>query len=239
MTDFGAIEQYADFVAQDRFRNGLHYPAVIPVDTTHQRILDIGCGDGRLPRILAARGARVAGYDIAHEKIAEARAQEARQPLGIDYDVATPQTFRHPLVFNHATSVMVLPYAPSPEDLAAFFQSAYRNLLVDSRFTSVLFSPSFKAFGEDLGSRRFNKLEGDQVEVEFIDPASKQTQFTSVLHQYSVDQYEQAAREGGMTPAVWSKLFATRQAIEALGEAFWEPVHREQPYAVFEVRKER
>lgn len=48
-------------------------------------VLDAGCGEGRSSRHLAKHGARVAGVDISSGMLAQARAVEAQQPLGIEY----------------------------------------------------------------------------------------------------------------------------------------------------------
>jgi SAM-dependent methyltransferase len=52
-------------------------------------VLDAGCGEGRSSRQLAVRGARVTGIDISREMIAHALSQEAENPLGISYQVAS------------------------------------------------------------------------------------------------------------------------------------------------------
>ena len=243
MTNFGEIKDYKPYVEQDPFRNGLHYPAVLQkLGNLRRRILDAGCGDGRFPRRMAEQGAQVTGYDRSPERIEEALAEEAKHPLGIQYHVATPQTFaedehfQEP-TFDDATSVLFLPYAPSVDELRAFFRSTTQQLLEERRFISVIFNPLFSAFGKDLGSRRFTKLKGNDVQVEFIEPSSHTTQFTSVLHQYTREEYEQAAVEGGLQPDVWEKLYATREAIEQMGEPFWEDCHKEQPYALFVARR--
>lgn len=44
------------------------------------RVLDVPCGNGRLSFELAKRGLRVTGVDISEEFIAEARANQAKQP---------------------------------------------------------------------------------------------------------------------------------------------------------------
>jgi 2-polyprenyl-3-methyl-5-hydroxy-6-metoxy-1,4-benzoquinol methylase len=55
-------------------------------DVTGRQVLDAGCGEGYLARVLAARGARVTGIDLSPRLIARAR---SRNPGGaIDYRVA-------------------------------------------------------------------------------------------------------------------------------------------------------
>jgi SAM-dependent methyltransferase len=49
------------------------------------RVLDLACGQGRVSRELARRGARVVGIDIANGLLDKARAVEQRHPLGITY----------------------------------------------------------------------------------------------------------------------------------------------------------
>ncbi|MFQ6078163.1 MAG: class I SAM-dependent methyltransferase [Thermodesulfobacteriota bacterium] len=56
-------------------------------DVTGLRILDAGCGEGNLTRMLAQRGAKVIGVDISEEMIRIARQKEAESPLGIEYVV--------------------------------------------------------------------------------------------------------------------------------------------------------
>src|SRR5258706_7134852 len=89
------MKNYADYIKADPFRRALHFPTVEEVlgDLNNKRILDIGCGDGLFPRLLAERGASVVGYDMAPQKIAEAQAQEDAQRLDATFVVATPHTF--------------------------------------------------------------------------------------------------------------------------------------------------
>jgi 2-polyprenyl-3-methyl-5-hydroxy-6-metoxy-1,4-benzoquinol methylase len=61
---------------------------VLPRTIRGSRVLDVACGSGRATRGLAQLGATVVGVDLSSALIAEARAREASDPLGIDYRVA-------------------------------------------------------------------------------------------------------------------------------------------------------
>jgi SAM-dependent methyltransferase len=62
-------------------------------DVSGQRLLEVACGQGRVARELARRGAHVTGVDISAALLAKACAYEAARPLGITYahaDVTDP-----------------------------------------------------------------------------------------------------------------------------------------------------
>ncbi len=67
--------------------------AMVP-DWRGKRVLEIGCGTGRITEFLASRGAMVTATDIAEEMLAVARAR-----LGDRSDIETPE-FRVMSVFN-------------------------------------------------------------------------------------------------------------------------------------------
>jgi len=240
MSDYDQVTNYTNYIEDDPFRRGLHFPAVEEVlgDLDKKRILDIGCGDGLLSRLLAERGAAVVGYDRARRQIAQAQARVGAPGLDATFVVATPQTFSHEGTFDAATSVMVLQFATSPEELAAFFRSASRHLGSGGRFISVVLNPLFSAFGENFVIRRWTKLEDNNMRSEFLDRASGRVEMTVEVHQYTSEEFERAAISGGMKPMAWRKLFATPGAVRQMGTAFWQPCHEHQPYALFIAQKE-
>ena len=94
----------------DVYRDYLNTPAFLRMLPPIEGLsgLDIGCGEGHNTRLLAGRGARMTAIDIADVFIAHAREAEGREPLGIDYRVA---------------SAVELPFAPSTFDFATGFMS--------------------------------------------------------------------------------------------------------------------
>jgi 2-polyprenyl-3-methyl-5-hydroxy-6-metoxy-1,4-benzoquinol methylase len=241
MTDFDQITNYANYIKDDPFRRGLHFPAVEEAlgDVERKRILDIGCGDGLFARLLAQRGASVVGYDRASRRIAEARTGEGAPGADATFVIATPHTFHHDGTFDAATSIMVLQLAASPEELAAFFRSASRHLKPGGRFISVVLNPLFSAFGQDFAIRRWTRLEGNRVKAEFLDRTSGRIEMTAEPRQHTSEEYEQAAICAGMKPVEWRKLFATPDAVRQMGAFFWQPCHEHQPFALFVTQKEQ
>jgi len=247
MSDFGAFSDrstgspggYRTYIEQDPHRRGLHYPAVISEigDLDSKHILDVGTGDGQLPRLLAQEGATVVGYDHNPGMIKEALGHQDNQKLDVEFAEAKAQNFSHKKRFDAATSVMVLNYARDVDDLTAFFRSTQQHLIAGGRFVSIVLNPTFVAFGTDLIVRRFTRLAGNGVRVEFLDEMSGELKQQAHTHQYQTDEFVRAAVDGGMRPEAWKKLFASPEAMQVKGERFWRACHEHQPYAMFIVRK--
>ena len=89
---------------RDKYRNELTDPAMMRAigKPAGLAVLDAGCGEGYLSRILATRGATVVGVDFSANLIEAARIQNATDALPISFDVA---------------SVDELPYADDTFDL--------------------------------------------------------------------------------------------------------------------------
>jgi len=78
--------------------------------------IDIGCGEGHNTRLIAKRGARLVGIDIAEEFIRHAREMERREPLGIDYRVASAVDLPFPDGhFDFVVAVMSLMDVPETD----------------------------------------------------------------------------------------------------------------------------
>ena len=71
----------------DIYRDHVNTPAFLAMlpPVAGQTGIDLGCGEGHNTRLIAKRGARMTGLDIAENFIRHAEAEERRTPLGIAY----------------------------------------------------------------------------------------------------------------------------------------------------------
>lgn len=94
----------------DIYRDHLNTPAFFEMlpEVRGLRGLDIGCGEGHNTRLLAGRGARMTAVDISEVFLRHAAEQEAAEPLGIDYRLA---------------SAVSLPFEEASFDFATGFMS--------------------------------------------------------------------------------------------------------------------
>ena len=106
----------------DVYRDYLNTPAFFEMlpDVAGLAGLDVGCGEGHNTRLLARRGARVTAIDVAENFIAHARREEAREPLGIDYRVASAVQLPFPdATFDFVTAFMSFMDVPETDRVLA------------------------------------------------------------------------------------------------------------------------
>lgn len=87
-----------------------------------ERILDIGCGTGRLTQVIADAGADVVGIDTSPEMIAQARAQYPK----LEFQVADGQSFVCRQKFDACFSNAALHWMREPERVLQSVSSALR-----------------------------------------------------------------------------------------------------------------
>ncbi len=91
-----AIDVWEDFQesGKDFSRDHVHGPALLKAvgPLRGQRVLDLGCGQGRFTRELARRGGRIVGVDWSTRMIEAAIRHERTTPRGIEYRVLDART---------------------------------------------------------------------------------------------------------------------------------------------------
>ena len=229
--------EYSDFIGLDPIR-GLHYRSLISHlgDLRGKNILDVGCGDGRFASILASAGAAVTGYDRSEKLIRTALDRDEAKTGRVSFQVATPESFKSGEEFDHAVSVLVLPYATDPCHLTAFFSSAFKHLRDKGNFISVILNPDFKNFGMAIGNRFWRRV-GKKVEVQFLDRAGGRAVLTAKLSQFSKGEYERAAEKAGFAHLSWAGLSFQPEGEQPFGSEFWAPMKKHKPYSIVIAKK--
>ena len=87
-------EWYDGWVGTHSMDEDAFFPAVEALigAVAGRRICDLACGQGRVARHLAARGASVVGIDLSTKLLAIARRHEEAAPRGIEYRHADART---------------------------------------------------------------------------------------------------------------------------------------------------
>ncbi len=231
---------YAGLVGQDPSKLFVQFPWAF-----HQfgeplagvRILDIGCGEGSLARLLARRGAIVCGYDVSPSQVQLAREAEAKEPLGVEYVVADPREIVGKLGhrrFGAAIAMNVLHYATDLEYLQAFFSSTWRLLEPGGLFAALVSSPDFERRGIRTYNRRYSREADGRLRVDFYQDG--QLSCSAFYTDFSRADYEAAARATAWPALEWVPVEVTREGRRALGD-FWERFEEDCPYAGFKVSK--
>lgn len=112
-------------------------------DVRGQKILDLACGQGFFSFEIAKLGASVTGVDISSELIKKAQAGNAKDNLGIDFQVAPA----HKLDFFSAglfDAVVVVLAAQNIKELNQVFAECARVLKKSGRLILILNHPAFR-----------------------------------------------------------------------------------------------
>lgn len=189
-------------------------------DVRGRRVLDAGCGNGYLSRILAERGARVVGVEPTEVMSAYAADQERRLQQGIRYLRADLARLPGPTdiggTFDAVVCSMVLMSIP---DWKPAMRSCVRALRPAGRFVFALVHPAFEqllAGWRDHGEYRLHRY---LQEYEIPGPAA--TDFHRPVSAYLNEVAALGCRvlevaEPGLDPALAAEAAATMPGIEAL-----------------------
>lgn len=231
---------YADLVGHDPSKRFAQYPwalTQLPAQLSGMRILDIGCGEGSLARILARRGAVVCGYDNSMAQISQARLAEEKEPLGIEYIHADPVDIVGKLStaqFDIAISVAVLHYAVDRNHLESFFSSTYQLVKPGGFFAALVMNSDFKRYGEIRYNRIYRRLSDGRVQADFLDATG--IRCTAEYLDFTRKDYEESAVLAGWKDFTLYPVKVTEEGRATMG-GFWDGFEEDCPYAGFRVVK--
>ena len=131
-------------------------------DLTGQSVLDLGCGEGRSSRLMAAKGARIVGVDLSTEMINAAKDIEHKEKLGIEYriDSFTNLTTVEDGSFDAAASMMAFMDGPSFDKAC---EEAYRVVKPGGNFYFSSLHPCFWTKGSHWARANNGRLVGRLV----------------------------------------------------------------------------
>lgn len=119
-------------------------------DVGQRTVVDLACGNGRVTRELARRGAVVVGVDVSSRLLQHARDSEAAHPLGVRYvhgDAATS------LPADGSVDVVVCNFGLSDiDDLAGTVRATGAALRDGGVFVFSLLHPCFPGWDDDAPS---------------------------------------------------------------------------------------
>jgi 2-polyprenyl-3-methyl-5-hydroxy-6-metoxy-1,4-benzoquinol methylase len=189
-------------------------------------VLDLACGEGFYSRFLTQAGARrVVGVDVSHGMIALAKAEEARQPVGVEYLVKDVKSLRLPERFDVVVAAYLLNYAQTREELLQMYRACARHLKPGCRFVTVNDNPAQppESFGATAKYGLVKSVAGeiqDGTPITYtivLDDGS--FQFTN--YHLSLETHEEALREAGFRNVRWHPPLVSAAGISEFGRDYW------------------
>lgn len=181
-------------------------------EASGKRILDAGCGQGYLSRLLARRGAPVTGVEPAAPWYAAALAREEADPLGISYLQADLSTLAatHPQLlgaFDVVIANMVLMDIP---DYEAAIHSCAAALVPGGVFICTLLHPCFEESGAAW-------LQKQSIETrEYLHPYVRAQTIGYLFHR-PLSAYVNALLDAGLSLQRMVEPHLSEEDVRALG----------------------
>jgi toxoflavin synthase len=234
-------DQYdADMVAQyDRsfteipLRRYVELPSAYQIldDVTGLRVLDLACGTGYYAKELRRRGAaRVVGVDLSEAMIRATRAQEEKEPLGVEYVHADAGALERLGDFDLVTGFHLLHYASSFEHLSGMCKSIARNLKAGGRFVGYQMNYDMARqphyYDKYCFNVRISEQPRDGQPFVFSVTLSEYTSPDVTAYYWSKESLESALHNAALTEIRWVVPMPSQNGIEKHGADFWADVIR-------------
>jgi SAM-dependent methyltransferase len=148
-TDYNLITKQYRKAKQQPWRTAVETYSLMSLagDVTGKSVVDVACGAGYFTRKFRRAGAaRVLGFDISERMIELARAEEASEPLGIEYVVEDARAEQPRRDFDLAAAAWLLVYARNRNELDQMCRGLARLLRPGGRFVTYTTNPNVYFF---------------------------------------------------------------------------------------------
>lgn len=210
-------------------------------DTNGMSVLDLACGEGFHTRVLRQKsGTRVVGVDISAAMIDLARAEEKRQPLGIEYLVGDARQLALGTKFDVVFAAYLLNYAQNATELRDMCRSIGEHLKPGGRFVTINNNPEYTGLTDSMRPYGFQRhtsarVEGAPVTWEFF---LGDGTFAITNYYLSIPAHEDALHGAGMHQVAWHAPEVSAGGLAEMGAEYWQPLLRHQPVICLECRKQ-
>ena len=214
-------EKYSFLASLEPVKQFVQYPSVLHYlgGLFEVKILDIGCGDGVVSRLLANKGAIVTGFDISNQQIKLAQKLSCSNKK-INYFVSEPILFKPKILFDKVFANMVLAYAKDKNNLQDFFDCAFRVLKEEGTFFVCDVNKENIPLEEKYYGRTWHILEDNTYLLNFN---VKETQSFSIkIPYYSLDEFKICAKKAGFKIEKVFYLEPFDAGIIKKGKKFWD-----------------
>ena len=225
MTEFDNIaENFASGMNRDPFVVYSAVPTTFAVlgNLRGLRVLDFGCGEGRLSRMMAAQGADVVGFDSAPNMIGLAQAEESDKPLGIRYFIANALNL--PLLgqFDLVLANFVIHLSRTKAEMVRMLTPIHQNLKIGGRM--VIVAPNLEVrpvLRHNVTVEGVEPLcEGDPVRVTLH--VNRKPYSSFINYYWRFQTYEEVAHQVGFSDIRWHLPKVSPEGLRLFGKDFWE-----------------
>lgn len=208
-------------------------------DVTGRSVIDIACGEGFYTRMIRQHGAaRVLGVDLSARMIDLARATEAQQRLGVEYQVGDGRALGVGRVFDLAVAAYLLNYARDRAELQAMCDGIAACLRPGGRFVTVnanpgldfSTAPSYRRYGFET-TVRGPWVEGAPVTWTFH---LEDGPFDIENYWLDVAAHEDALRRAGFREVRWHRPALAPEGAVGVAPGNWDDLLGHSPIAFIE-----
>jgi 2-polyprenyl-3-methyl-5-hydroxy-6-metoxy-1,4-benzoquinol methylase len=206
------------------------------------RALDLACGEGYYTRLLRRLGAGpVTGVDLSQGMIDLARAQEAKDPLDVQYEAADARVVDQRQGNDLVFAAYLLNYAQDYDELLAMCQAIAQNLKPGGRFVTVNNHP-----GDPPANFATGRMYGysKQLDGPLVDGAPIHWRFHLPEGTIQVTNYylapatmERAMTAAGLRDIRWHPAEVSPEGRAQWGDAHWQPFLAQPPIAFLDCVK--
>jgi 2-polyprenyl-3-methyl-5-hydroxy-6-metoxy-1,4-benzoquinol methylase len=214
-------------------RRYVELPSVYQIldDVTGLSILDLACGTGYYAKELRRRGAaRVVGVDLSEAMIRATRAQEEKEPMGVEYLLADAGAMERLGDFDIVTGIHLLHYANSFEHLKGMCRSISRNLKPAGRFIGYQLNYDINRKPHYYDKYEFNvrisERARDGQPFVFSVTLGDYTSPDITAYYWSKESLESALHDAALTDIHWLVPRPSPDGIQKHGVEFWADVMR-------------